>query len=190
MDDEEGLSIETKKLLLKVFLTSLVVILVLAILVPLTIVLNWFNYLVFAFIGFTLGFTVAAAAMLLPRDKLVTQLALPLAVVVLLGLAVYSSTIAIKGSSVFGTFNIAYSVLFTYAILTAVSTFLIAVINRPEAQEESDKKEKDEAIRELFLEEEEKEQPEKEEAVDEEESKEEESKEEEKEEASSEGAVV
>jgi hypothetical protein len=122
---------------LKVLWTSLIILVLIGTLIPLTIFLGWWKFYILCFLGLLAGIAITAGALISPQSRaLITLL---LGALTLPALALYLSNMAVRSHA---ALNISSAVLFpfvVYALGTMLSGLWIGKIwqKQPLAEEET-----------------------------------------------------
>lgn len=126
----EEMGEERKKHLLDIFLkilwTSLTILVVLGALVPMTIFLGWWKFILLCLLGLVAGISITTGVLTSPKDR--ALIALLLGVFVLPGLAIYLGSVAVRSRTAFNTYSASLIPFVAYALSTLVSGLVVGKI--------------------------------------------------------------
>lgn len=133
---------ERKKYVLDIFLkilwTSLIILVVLGVLVPMTIFLGWWKFIIFCLLGLVAGITISTSVFVFPKDRIITQIVLILGVLALLSSTVYLGSVAVRNRTAFSTYSTSFVPFIAYALGAIVCGLVIGKTwqKRPELKKE------------------------------------------------------
>lgn len=122
---EEGRKKYILDIFLKILWTFLTILVLLGALVPMTIFLGWWKFIILCLLGLIAGVSISTSVFVFPRDRIITQIALILGVLVLVSLAVYLGSVAVRSQAAFNVYNASLIPFVAYALGTLVSGLII-----------------------------------------------------------------
>ncbi len=135
---------ERKKYILDVFLRtlwiSLIVLVTLGALIPMTIFLGWWKFLALCLLGLLAGCSMTAGVLMSPKFRgLIAIMLLVLGALIIPALAIYLGSVAARNRVEFNTFNASLIPFIAYSIATFLALLLITTIwqRKPKSMEET-----------------------------------------------------
>lgn len=131
-----------KKYALDIFLrilwTALTIAVVVGALVPMTIFLGWWKFIILCLLGLVAGICVSTSVFIFSKDRVMTQIALTLGMLAVVGLAVYLGSVAVRSRAAFNTYSASLIPFVAYALGTTVIGLVIGTTwkTRPERRKE------------------------------------------------------
>ena len=131
-----------KKYALDIFLrilwTALTIAVVVGALVPMTIFLGWWKFIILCLLGLVAGICISTSVFIFAKDRVITQIALTLGILAVVGLAVYLGSVAVRSRAAFNTYNTSLIPFVAYALGTTVIGLVIGTTwkRRPERRKE------------------------------------------------------